>query len=121
VDTAIEGSLRRQQDLLRIHVQLVNVQNGCHIWTEKYERRFTDVFQLQEEIAAAIVAALKMELPRQACGIAADYQPGSPHAISEGPVLVAPLKPGVTAQSGDLFPREPDYTSVESPCRTSAA
>lgn len=66
VETAIEGSVRRQQDVLRIHVQLVNVQDGCHIWAAKYERRLTGVFQLQEEIAAAIVAALKMELPRQA-------------------------------------------------------
>lgn len=65
VDTAIEGSLRRQQDLLRIHVQLVSVHDGCHIWAGRYERRLTGVFQLQEEIAAAIVAALKMELPRQ--------------------------------------------------------
>lgn len=65
VETAIEGSLRRQQDLLRVHVQLVNVLDGCHIWAAKYERRITDVFQLQEEIAAAIVSALKMELPRQ--------------------------------------------------------
>lgn len=64
VDTAIEGSLRRQKDLLRIHVQLVSVQDGYHIWAAKYERQLTGVFQLQEEIAAAIVAALKMELPR---------------------------------------------------------
>ena len=64
VDTAIEGSVRRQGDLLRIHVQLVNVQDGCHIWAAKYERRLAGVFQLQEEIAAAIVAALKLELPR---------------------------------------------------------
>jgi tetratricopeptide (TPR) repeat protein len=45
-------------------VQLVNVRDGCHIWAAKYERRLTGGFQLQEEIAAAIVAALKMELPR---------------------------------------------------------
>jgi TolB-like protein len=64
VDTAIEGSLRRQNDQLRIHVQLVNVLDGCHIWAGKYERRLTGVFQLQEEIATAITAALKMELPR---------------------------------------------------------
>jgi len=64
VDTAIEGSLRRQNDQLRIHVQLVNVLDGCHIWAGKYERRLTGVFQLQEEIATAIVAALKMEAPR---------------------------------------------------------
>ena len=64
VDTAIEGSMRRQKDLLRIHVQLVSVQDGYHIWAAKYERQLTGVFQLQEEIAAAIAAALKMELPR---------------------------------------------------------
>jgi serine/threonine-protein kinase len=77
VDTAIEGSLRRQQDVLRIHVQLVNVHDGCHIWAEKYERRLSGVFQLQEEIAAAIVAALKMELPRQR---AAPQRAASPEA-----------------------------------------
>ncbi len=65
VDTAIEGSLRRQGDLLRIHVQLVNTRDGCYLWAEKYERHLTGVFQLQEEIARAIVAALKMKLPRQ--------------------------------------------------------
>ena len=64
VGTVLEGSVRRQNELLRIHAQLVNVADGCHIWAGKYERRLTAVFQLQEEIAAAIVAALKMELPR---------------------------------------------------------
>lgn len=65
VDTAITGSLRRQGDLLRIHVQLLNTRDGCYLWAEKYERRLTGVFQLQEEIARAIVAALEMKLPRQ--------------------------------------------------------
>ena len=64
VATVLEGSVRRQNDVLRIHAQLVNVADGCHIWAGKYERKLTAVFQLQEEIAAAIVAALKMELPR---------------------------------------------------------
>src|SRR5215469_9234396 len=65
VDAAIEGSLRRQADLLRIHTQLVNTRDGCYLWAEKYERHLTGVFQLQEEIATAIVAALKMKLPGQ--------------------------------------------------------
>ncbi len=64
VDTVLEGSVRRQNDQLRIHVQLVNVHDGCHIWGGRFERRLTAVFQLQDEIAATIVAALKMELPR---------------------------------------------------------
>jgi TolB-like protein len=64
VDTVLEGSLRRQNGLVRVHAQLVNVRDGCHIWAAKYERRLTAIFQLQDEIAAAIVGALKMELPR---------------------------------------------------------
>jgi len=65
VDAAIEGSLRRQGELLRIHVQLVNTRDGCYLWAEKYERHLSGVFQLQEEIARAIVAALRIKLPRQ--------------------------------------------------------
>jgi tetratricopeptide (TPR) repeat protein len=56
--------VRRHNELVRIHAQLVNVRDGCHIWAGKYERRFTAVFQIQDEIAAAIVTALKLELPR---------------------------------------------------------
>ncbi len=44
---------------------LVNTRDGCYLWPEKYERYLTGVFQLQEEIARAIVAALKMKLPGQ--------------------------------------------------------
>ena len=80
VDTAIEGSLRRQKDLLRVHVQMVNVRDGCHIWSGKYERQLTDVFQLQEEIAAAIVTALNMELPRRAGALPRTLSPEA-HAL----------------------------------------
>ena len=48
VDTVLEGSVRRQKDVLRIHAQLVNVADGCHVWAGKYERRLTAVFQLVE-------------------------------------------------------------------------
>ncbi|MDE3105474.1 MAG: tetratricopeptide repeat protein [Acidobacteriota bacterium] len=64
VDTVLEGSVRRRNDQVRIHAQLVNVHDGCHIWAGKFERTLTAVFQLQDEIATAIVTALKMELPR---------------------------------------------------------
>jgi len=77
VDAAIEGSLRRQGDLLRIHVQLVNTRDGCYLWAEKYERHLTAVFQLQEEIARAIVAALKMKLPGQRSALSRTASPGA--------------------------------------------
>jgi TolB-like protein/DNA-binding winged helix-turn-helix (wHTH) protein len=65
VDTVLEGSVRRANELVRVHAQLVNVRDGYHIWAGKYERRLTAIFQLQDEIAAAIVGALKIELPRR--------------------------------------------------------
>lgn len=64
VDSVLEGSVRRQDEVLRIHAQLINVEDGSQIWAQRYERRLTDIFKLQDEIAAAIVEALEIELTR---------------------------------------------------------
>jgi TolB-like protein len=64
VNSVLEGSLRRNHDVVRVHVQLIDVNDGCQLWGQKYERRLTDVFEVQDEIATAIVNALRIELPR---------------------------------------------------------
>ena len=64
VNSVLEGSLRRNHDVVRVHVQLIDVNNGCQLWGQKYERHLTDVFEVQEEIASAIVNALRIEFPR---------------------------------------------------------
>lgn len=51
VDHVLRGSVRKDGDRLRISVHLVDVNNGHHIWSEKYDREVGDVFALQEEIA----------------------------------------------------------------------
>jgi TolB-like protein len=51
VDHVLRGSVRKDGDRLRIGVHLVDVTNGHHIWSEKYDRQVGDVFALQEEIA----------------------------------------------------------------------
>ena len=65
VTTVLEGSVRRSGNRLRITAQLINVEDGFHLWSETYDREMTDVFAIQDEIAAKIVAALhvKLELP----------------------------------------------------------
>lgn len=73
VNSVLEGSLRRNRDMVRVHVQLVDANDGCQLWAQKYERRITDVFEVQDEIATAIVNALKIEFPR----IHRDRQPTS--------------------------------------------
>ncbi|MEO7133320.1 MAG: protein kinase [Vicinamibacterales bacterium] len=58
VANVLEGSVRRSGAKLRITVQLVDVSTGYQLWTERYDREMTDVFEIQDEIVAAIVSAL---------------------------------------------------------------
>ena len=62
VATVLEGSVRRAADRLRITVQLVDAQTGYHLWSERYDRRFSDIFEIQDEIAGAIAERLKVTL-----------------------------------------------------------
>ena len=54
VGRIVEGSVRKSMDRLRITVQLINVADGCHLWSERYDRPLSDVFALQDEIARSI-------------------------------------------------------------------
>lgn len=56
----LEGSVRRTADRLRVMVRLVDVANGYALWTESFDREGSDVFEIQEEISRAIVAALHL-------------------------------------------------------------
>jgi len=58
----LEGSVRQSGDRLRISVQLINAEDGYHIWANTWERPFTDVFEIQDEVAAAVVNSLRVEL-----------------------------------------------------------
>jgi len=60
VDTVLEGSVRRAGRHIRITVQLVSVDDGCHLWSERYDRELEDVFAIQDEIAQNIVQALRV-------------------------------------------------------------
>jgi adenylate cyclase len=62
VDTVLEGSVRKSGTQLRITAQLVNVADGYHLWSERYDRELKDVFAIQDEIAHKIVQSLEVEL-----------------------------------------------------------
>ncbi|MGB9907466.1 MAG: TPR end-of-group domain-containing protein [Candidatus Saccharicenans sp.] len=62
VDTLLEGSVGRASDRLRIFVQLVDVTTGYHLWSERYDRDFQDVFAIQDEISQNIVHSLQLIL-----------------------------------------------------------
>jgi TolB-like protein len=58
----LEGSVRKSGNTLRITAQLVRADNGYEVWSETFDRQLTDVFKIQDEIAGAVVQALKGSL-----------------------------------------------------------
>jgi len=58
----LEGSVRKSGDRLRITAQLIRATDSTHIWSQTYDQQMTDVFQIQDDIAAAIVGTLKVTL-----------------------------------------------------------
>jgi TolB-like protein/Flp pilus assembly protein TadD len=58
----LEGSVRKSGNRVRITAQLIRADSGYHLWSETYDRDLTDIFKLQDEIAGAVVQALKVTL-----------------------------------------------------------
>ena len=62
VKTVLEGSVRRQANRIRVTVQLVNIQDGYQLWSERYDRNMDDIFAVQDEIALSVTENLKLRL-----------------------------------------------------------
>jgi adenylate cyclase len=58
----LEGSVRKSGNNIRITAQLIKADDGYHMWSETYDRSLDNIFAIQDEISAAVVAALKIEL-----------------------------------------------------------
>jgi len=59
VGTILEGSVRSAGERIRITAELINADDGLHIWSKTYNREFTDIFKLEDELATAIVTAMQ--------------------------------------------------------------
>jgi len=62
VQHILEGSVRKSGTMIRITAQLIQVEDGFHLWSESYDRELKDVFAIQDEISAAILVQLKAHL-----------------------------------------------------------
>ena len=62
VGTILQGSVRAADKRIRITAQLINAQDGLHLWSESYDEEFTDLFKLQDKLATAITTALQPNL-----------------------------------------------------------
>ena len=62
VANILEGSVQKVADQVRVNVQLVNAQTDCHLWAETYDRKLTDIFSVESEIAKGIAESLQAKL-----------------------------------------------------------
>jgi serine/threonine-protein kinase len=82
VGTILEGSVRKAGNKLRVTAQLLNVQDGYHIWSERYDRELEDVFAIQDAISQAIVKALAPRLIRKTAKPVPDQRSRDPEAYN---------------------------------------
>ncbi|OGD17850.1 MAG: hypothetical protein A2Y69_07445 [Candidatus Aminicenantes bacterium RBG_13_59_9] len=62
VKAVLEGSVRKAGNRLRVTAQLINVDDGFHLWSERFDREMADIFAIQDEITSSIVESLKVKL-----------------------------------------------------------
>ena len=66
VEHLLEGSVRRSGNRVRVTAQLIKAADGFHLWSERYDREWTDIFAIQDEITHAIATALRLRLAADA-------------------------------------------------------
>jgi len=73
----LTGSVRKLGDTVRINAQLVKAADGSGVWSQSYDRPYTDLFKLQDEITAAVAGALKAKLLQGGSAVGQDDRPPS--------------------------------------------
>jgi TolB-like protein/Tfp pilus assembly protein PilF/predicted Ser/Thr protein kinase len=111
----LEGSVRKAGNRIRVTAQLIKAADGFHAWSERYDRELTDVFAIQDEISAAIVGQLKVNLTGGGLTLVkrATTNPAAYEAFLEGRYHWYRLTPASTAKAREYFERavtiDPDY------------
>jgi TolB-like protein len=105
----LEGSVRKSGNHLRVTAQLIRADNGYHLWSETYDRQLDDIFKVQDEIATAVVGALKLKL--LAAPTEKERQTASPEAYNQyliGRHLLSGSNWAVDRSAAEAFKRAVD-------------
>jgi len=116
VANVLEGSVRKSGNHLRVTAQLVRADNGYHLWSETYDRQLDDIFKVQDEIATAVVGALKLKLFAEPT--AADRQTTIPEAYNQyliGRHLLSGSDWAVDRSAAEAFKRAVDLDPKYAP------
>jgi TolB-like protein/Tfp pilus assembly protein PilF len=119
VNMILEGSVRKSGEHLRITAQLLNAEDGFHLWSETYDREHGDIFAIQDEIARSIAGALRIELgvsPDQPLNPSGTEHPEAYNAYLRGLELIRSDAPGPLWAAIEWFERavalDPDFADA---------
>jgi TolB-like protein/Tfp pilus assembly protein PilF/class 3 adenylate cyclase len=80
VANILEGSVQRSRDQVRVNVQLINALTDAHLWADTYDRKLTDIFTVESDIAKSIADTLQAKLSRSAEHVLASHPTENPEA-----------------------------------------
>ena len=105
VGAVLEGSVRTAGPRLRVTAQLIDADNGCHLWSERFDREVSDVFAIQDEITASIVERLRgaLHVDERADSRRAPVDPEVYALYLKGQVLLQPAVAGRAAVRAALL------------------
>ncbi len=116
VGALLTGSVRRSEDRLRVHVELVDAESGFQLWSERYDRDASSVFDVQDEIAASVVRELEITLsPKESQQMKArpTSDPGAFECYARGRAYYARYSPRDVEFAIEMFSRaaqlDPNY------------
>lgn len=117
----LEGSVRRSGEQVRITAQLIDTATGAHVWAERFDRRLTDIFALQDEIVQRITATVVPEMERAEQKRSLAKKPQSLDAweyVQRGMACLYRFSKAGNAEAREMFQRaierDPDYSQAYS-------
>ena len=115
VATVLEGSIQKSGDNVRVTAQLIRVEDGSHLWSQRYDRKMTDIFAIQDEIASHITEKLKLTLFEMPAGGVANIPTKNMEAyemVLKGDFFMR-QGPGATEQALEFYQKaiilDPEY------------
>jgi eukaryotic-like serine/threonine-protein kinase len=104
VKTVLEGSVRRSGNRIRVTAQLINAEDGYHLWSQRYDREMADIFDLQDEISQAIASALQVKLSGTPAAVQ-QYKPSLPayEALLKARYYIGQVRPDLLPRAKECF------------------
>ncbi len=117
VSTVLEGGLQRDGDRLRITVQLIDAESGCHLWSHRFDCSTVDVFGVEDETVQGVVSALSVRMGREASAmLGRTTSPDAHDLYLRGRFLLARRSADALEEARQLFERavevDPRYAAA---------